>query len=68
MTSSDKIANLLHALLSNQEAIAKAINDLAEWVELNGSADIAQSVRDRLKPLKSNEAVIGHCVKELMRG
>ena len=68
MKSTETIASLLHALLSNQTALAEAINNLADWVESTGSAEIAQSVRDRLKLLKSNEAVIGHCVKELMRG
>jgi hypothetical protein len=31
MKSTETIANLLHALLSNQTTLAEAINDLTDW-------------------------------------
>lgn len=61
---------LLHTILKNQHAIIDALSALADWAELlegaNG-AEVAETVRYSLKAVDETRAVIGQCIRELMR-
>jgi hypothetical protein len=48
------IASLLNALNQNQIALGAAIEELSNWVEARGSAEVADNVRGALATLDDN--------------
>ncbi|WP_223543702.1 hypothetical protein [Pseudomonas sp. BF-B-28] len=48
------VASLLNALNQNQIALGAAVEELSNWVEACGSADIADNVRGALATLDDN--------------
>lgn len=60
---------LLHAILKNQHAIADALADVANWIENAeqlGRTSVVANVRESLRSVDENRAVIGRCISELM--
>ncbi|UVM34397.1 hypothetical protein [Pseudomonas sp. B21-019] len=45
------IAGLLNAQTQNQIALGAAVEELSNWVEQRGSADVAENVRGALSTL-----------------
>ncbi|WP_199884918.1 hypothetical protein [Pseudomonas bohemica] len=67
MDKSEVTPTLLSAILRNQNAIAAAVHDLATWAERSGGAQVTNSVRERLKILECNQALIGSCIGALLK-
>jgi hypothetical protein len=59
------IASLLNALNQNQIALGAAVEELSNWVEQRGSADVAENVRGALSTLDENLNVIRQGIAEL---
>ena len=59
------IAGLLNALNQNQIALGAAVEELSNWVEQRGSADIAENVRGALSTLDENLDFIRQGIAEL---
>lgn len=49
MTDTNLIASLFDRLNQNQLALGAAVEELSNWVEQRGSADIATNVRGRTR-------------------
>lgn len=65
------MTTLLNAMLQNQHAITDALVEMAGWMETVEDDDgdvVAGTVRESLKVVENNKAIIGMCLKELMRG
>lgn len=58
MPNSDLLPPLLSKLYDNQIAIESAILELSNWVEQQGSAEVADSVRGALDAIDQNEEFI----------
>ena len=59
------IAGLLNAPNQNQIALGAAIEELSNWVEQRGSADVAENVRGELSTLDENLDFIRQGIAEL---
>lgn len=59
------IAGLLNALNQNQIALGGAVEELSNWVEQRGSADVAENVRGALSTLDENLDLIRQGIAEL---
>jgi len=57
MPNSDLLPSLLFKINENQLALEAAIMELSNWVELRGSADVADNVRAALEAIDRNERV-----------
>lgn len=66
MPNSDLLPSLLFKLNENQLALEAAILELSNWVELRGSADVADQVRGALDTIDRNEAFISLTLAVLM--
>ncbi|MEG5263471.1 hypothetical protein TRP66_04085 [Pseudomonas sp. JDS28PS106] len=58
MPNSDLLPPLLSKLYENQIAIESAILELSNWVEQQGSAEIADTVRGALDVIDQNEEFV----------
>jgi hypothetical protein len=58
MPNSDLLPSLLFKLNENQLALEAAILELSNWVELRGSADVADNIRGALEDIDKNEEFI----------
>ena len=58
MPNSDLLPSLLFKLNENQLALEAAIMELSNWVEQQGSADVADNVRGALEAIDRNEEFI----------
>ncbi|MCP2067935.1 hypothetical protein [Pseudomonas laurylsulfatiphila] len=58
MPNSDLLPSLLFKINENQLALEAAIMELSNWVELRGSADVADNVRAALEAIDKNEEFI----------
>ena len=65
MTDTRLIANLFDRLNQNQLAHGAAVEELSNWVERRGSADIANIVRGALETLDENLVFIRQGIAEL---
>lgn len=65
MTDTNLIASLFDRLNHNQIALGAAIEELSNWVEQRGSADIASNVRGALESLDENLVFIREGIVEL---
>lgn len=59
------IAGLRNALNQNQIALGAAVEELSNWVEQRGSADVAENVRGALSTLDENLNFIRQGIAEL---
>ncbi|MDX9668355.1 hypothetical protein QMK50_25745 [Pseudomonas sp. P5_152] len=66
MPNSDLLPSLLFKLNENQLALEAAILELSNWVELSGSADVADHVRSALDTIDHNEEFISLTLAVLM--
>jgi hypothetical protein len=58
MPNSDLLPSLLFKINENQLALEAAIQELSNWVEQRGSADVADNVRGALEAIDKNEEFI----------
>ena len=58
MPNSDLLPSLLFKINENQLALEAAIMELSNWVEMRGSADVADNVRGALDTIDRNEEFI----------
>ncbi|WP_448647184.1 hypothetical protein [Pseudomonas mohnii] len=58
MPNSDLLPSLLYKINENQLALEAAILELSNWVELRGSAEVAENVRGALLAIDRNEDFI----------
>ncbi|CAG8866712.1 hypothetical protein [Pseudomonas fluorescens] len=58
MPNSDLLPSLLLKINENQLALEAAILELSNWVEMRGSADVADNVRGALEAIDRNEEFI----------
>jgi hypothetical protein len=65
MTETKLIASLFDRLNQNQLALGAAVEELSNWVEQRGSADIASNVRGALETLDENLVFIRQGIAEL---
>ncbi|WNF56066.1 hypothetical protein [Pseudomonas sp. SG20052] len=65
MTDTKLIASLFDRLNQNQLALGAAVEELSNWVEQRGSADIASNVRGTLETLEENLVFIRQGIAEL---
>ncbi|WP_226456649.1 hypothetical protein [Pseudomonas sp. AF03-9] len=65
MTDTKLIASLFDCLNQNQLALGAAVEELSNWVEQRGSADIANNVRGALETLDENLVFIRQGIAEL---
>lgn len=65
MTDAKLIASLFDHLSQNQLALGAAVEELSNWVERRGSADIANNVRGALETLDENLVFIRQGIAEL---
>jgi len=66
MPNSDLLPSLLFKLNENQLALEAAILELSNWVEMLGSADVADNVRGALEAIDKNEEFIKMTLAVLM--
>lgn len=65
MTDAKLITSLFDHLSQNQLALGAAVEELSNWVERRGSADIANNVRGALGTLDENLVFIRQGIAEL---
>lgn len=65
MTDIKLIASLFDRLNQNQLALGAAVEELSNWVERRGSAEIAKNVRGALETLDENMVFIRQGIAEL---
>ena len=58
MPHSDLLPSLLYKINENQLALEAAILEISNWVEVRGSADVADNVRAELDTIDKNEEFI----------
>jgi hypothetical protein len=58
MPNSDLLPSLLFKVNENQLALEAAIMELSNWVEQQGSAEVANNVRGALEAIDKNEEFI----------
>lgn len=66
MPNTDLLPALLSKLNENQLALESAIGELSNWVEQQGSAEIADHIRSTLDPLDHNHEFISMALAVLM--
>jgi len=66
MPNSDLLPSLLYKINENQLALEAAIQELTNWVEARGSADVADNVRSALDAIDKNEEFIKLTLAVLM--
>lgn len=66
MPNSDLLPSLLFKINENQLALEAAIMELSNWVEMRGSADVADNVRGALDTIDRNEDFIKITLAVLM--
>lgn len=66
MPNFDLLPSLLFKINENQLALEAAIMELSNWVEMRGSADVADNVRGALDTLDRNEEFIKITLAVLM--
>jgi hypothetical protein len=66
MPNSDLLPSLLFKINENQLALEAAIMELSNWVEMRGSADVADNVRGALDTIDRNEEFIKITLAVLM--
>jgi hypothetical protein len=66
MPHSDLLPSLLYKINENQLALEAAIMELSNWVEVRGSADVADNVRGALDTIDKNEEFIKLTLAVLM--
>lgn len=66
MPNSDLLPSLLSKINENQLALEAAIMELANWVERQGGAEIADNVRGALDAIDRNEEFIKLTLAVLM--
>ncbi|SDO14973.1 hypothetical protein SAMN04489798_2162 [Pseudomonas arsenicoxydans] len=66
MPNSDLLPSLLFKINENQLALEAAIMELSNWVEMRGSADVADNVRGALDTIDRNEEFIKITLAMLM--
>ncbi|MBT2373682.1 hypothetical protein [Pseudomonas fluorescens] len=66
MPNSDLLPSLLYKINENQLALEAAIMELSNWVEMRGSADVADNVRGALDTIDRNEEFIKITLAVLM--
>jgi hypothetical protein len=66
MPNSDLLPSLLFKINENQLALEAAIMELSNWVESQGSADVADNVRSALDTIDKNEEFIKLTLAVLM--
>lgn len=66
MPHSDLLPSLLCKINENQLALEAAIMELSNWVEVHGSADIADNVRGAPDTIDRNEEFIKMTLAVLM--
>ncbi|MHC8328754.1 hypothetical protein [Pseudomonas sp. LB1P83] len=66
MPNSDLLPSLLLKINENQLALEAAIMELSNWVEMRGSADVADNVRGALDTIDRNEEFIKITLAVLM--
>lgn len=66
MPHSDLLPSLLYKINENQLALEAAILELTNWVEVSGSADVADSVRCAMDAIDKNEEFIKLTLAVLM--
>ncbi|NMX81014.1 MULTISPECIES: hypothetical protein [Pseudomonas] len=66
MPNSDLLPSLLFKINENQLALEAAIMELSNWVEMRGSADVADNVRGALNTIDRNEEFIKITLAVLM--
>lgn len=66
MPNSDLLPSLLFKMNENQLALEAAIMELSNWVEMRGSADVADNVRGALNTIDRNEEFIKITLAVLM--
>ena len=65
MTDTKLIASLFDRLNQNQLTLGATVEELSNWVEQRGSADIANNVSGALETLDENLAFIRQGIAEL---
>ncbi|CAI8770672.1 hypothetical protein [Pseudomonas serbica] len=66
MPNSDLLPSLLFKINQNQLALEAAIMELSNWVEAQGSADVADNVRGAMDTIDKNEEFIKLTLAVLM--
>ncbi|AWY42279.1 hypothetical protein DKY63_21185 [Pseudomonas putida] len=66
MTESKLIASLFDRLNQNQIALSAAVEEISNWVEMRGSAEVADNVRGALEVLDENLTYIRQGIAELI--
>ncbi|MBW0236845.1 hypothetical protein [Pseudomonas sp. D1HM] len=66
MPNSDLLPSLLFKINENQLALEAAIMELSNWVDMRGSADVADNVRGALDTIDRNEEFIKITLAVLM--
>ncbi|WP_353632187.1 hypothetical protein ABVN18_05745 [Pseudomonas canadensis] len=66
MPNSDLLPSLLFKINENQLALEAVIMELSNWVEMRGSADVADNVRGALDTIDRNEEFIKITLAVLM--
>ena len=66
MPNSDLVPTLLHKINQNQLALEAAIMELSNWVEQQGSSEVAENVRGALQTIDKNEEFIKLTLAVLM--
>lgn len=65
MKETKLIASLFDQLNQNQIALRAAVEELSNWIEQRGAADVAGNVRGALETLDENLAFIRQGIAEL---
>lgn len=65
MKDTKLIASLLNSLNQNQLALGVVVEELSNWVEQRGSADVANNVRGALETLDENLLFIRQGMAEM---
>jgi hypothetical protein len=66
LPNSDLLPSLLYKINENQLAIEAAIMELSNWVEQQGSSEVADNVRGALDTIDKNEEFIKLTLAVLM--
>ena len=66
MPHSDPLPSLLFKINENQLAIEAAIMELSNWVEQQGSSEVADNVRGALDTIDKNEEFIKMALAVMM--
>lgn len=67
MEKNSAMPTLLSVILSNQVAMAKAIEDVAAWIQSNGDVTVANAVKEKLRKVEESQQLVGGCIGSLMK-